>query len=217
MTNVGQYTPGKNPSTRFVVRNIAPGNKRVRVFQYPIGNGLERDLLAIPGISEADIRHSLLKGQLLEKLKAKEIIVIDSDIDLLQFNDDQKAFLVAHGVNKGLEVSGGSGFPEAQHKVLRHLVHLAEAGGPYDGFGAALFKETLPTASSAPTSIIWWESPAKAKKILEKTISYLGNTVFPNVIVYQVYDVDGVTVLATSTDTITYSGAYETSRVRTFS
>lgn len=216
MTNVGQYTPGKNPSTKFVVRNIAAGNKRVRIFNYPIGNGLERDLLAIPGISEADIRHSLLKGQLLYKLTHNEITIVDSDIDLLQFNDDQKAFLQAHGVTVGLEVTGGgSGFPEAQHKVLRHLVHLAETG-PYDGFGAALYKEITPPAAVAPTSVIWWESSAKLKKILEKTITYVPGTIFPNTIMYQVYDIDGTSVLAASLDTITYSGAYETSRVRTF-
>lgn len=217
MTNVGQYTPGKNPSTKFVVRNIAAGNKRVRIFNYPIGNGKERDLLAIPGISEADIRHSLLKGQLLYKLTHSEITIVDSDIDLLQFNEDQKAFLQSHGVTVGLEVTGGGGgFPEAQHKVLRHLVHLAETG-PYDGFGAALYKEINPPAAVAPTSVIWWESSAKLKKILEKTIAYVPGTIFPNTITYQVYDVDGTSVLATSVDTITYSGAFEISRVRTFS
>lgn len=216
MTNVGQYTPGKNPSTKFIVRNTAPGNKRVRIFQYPIGNGLERDLLAIPGISEADIRHSLLKGQLLEKLRAGEITIVDSDIDLLQFNDDQKAFLETHGVTKGLEVEvGQSGIPEAQHKVLRHLVHLAEEGGPFDGFSSGAYRETLPVAAAFPTSEIWWESSAKLKKILEKTTVW--NDAFPVSITYKAYDLDGTTVIATSTDTITYSNAFEVSRIRTFS
>lgn len=216
MTNVGQYTPGKNPSTKFIVRNTAPGNKRVRIFQYPIGNGLERDLLAIPGISEADIRHSLLKGQLLEKLNAGEITIVDSDIDLLQFNDDQKAFLASHGVTKGLEVEGAGGsYPEAQHKVLRHLVHLAEGGGPFDGFSSGAYRETV-TVPDSPlvASITWYTSAAKTAKILEKNITYTG--VNPTTIEYKVYDTDGSTVLATSTDTITYTNGFETSRVRTF-
>lgn len=104
MANVGTYFL-KNPSTKFVVKNIAPGNKRVRIFQCPIANGQSRDLLAIPGISEADIRHSLLKGELLIKIKNQEIVVTESDIDLLQFNEDQKIFLQAFGIINGLEVT----------------------------------------------------------------------------------------------------------------
>lgn len=92
--------------TVFVVRNIAPNGKRIRIFNYPIGNGLERDLLAIPYVSEADIRHALLKGELLIKLLAKEIIIADSNIDLLQFDDTQKLFLTQSGVLKGLEITG---------------------------------------------------------------------------------------------------------------
>jgi len=108
MPNVGHNTVFlKNPSTRFVVKNIAPNGKRVRVFQYPIVSGATRDLLDIPFVSEADIRHSLLKGELLIKFRCKELIVVDADIDLLQFNDDQKAFLESIGITKGLEVSGG--------------------------------------------------------------------------------------------------------------
>lgn len=101
--NFGTYFR-KNPTTKFIVKNIAPKNKRVKIFQFPIENGDTRDLLEIPGVSEADLRHSLLKGELLKKIKAEEIIVVDSDIDLLQFNEDQKAFLQEAGVIKGLEV-----------------------------------------------------------------------------------------------------------------
>jgi hypothetical protein len=95
----------KNPSTKFVVKNIAPFRKRIRVFNYPIANGATRDLLAIPEISEATIRHSLLKGELVNKFRCGELVVIDSDIDLLQFNDDQKSFLVSIGITKGLEIT----------------------------------------------------------------------------------------------------------------
>lgn len=102
---MSRYTDflGKNPTTHFVVKNISP-NKRIKIFNYPIEIGDVRDLLDIPEICEADIRASLLKGEILRKLKAKEIIVIDSDIDLLQFDDQQKAFLKASGITKGLEV-----------------------------------------------------------------------------------------------------------------
>jgi hypothetical protein len=214
MSNYGVYV-NKNPSTTFVVQNIAPKGKRIKLFQYPIKNGEIRDLLEIPGLTEADIRGSLLKGELLVKIKNGEVKVIDSSIDLLQFDDDQKAFLEDAGVNKGLEVTGGGGLPAAEHKVLRQLIHLAETG-PFDGFGSVIYRETLPASSPFPTSIIWWESSAKLKKIVEKEISY-NTSNFPISIVWIAYDVDGATPVATSTDNIVYFGAFEISRTRTFS
>ena len=99
----------KAPSTRFIVKNIAPYGKRIKIFNYPIVNRGTRDLLSIPEISEADIRHSLLKGELITKLRCREIIVVDSDIDLTQYNAEHKAYLLSVGITKGLgdEFSGG--------------------------------------------------------------------------------------------------------------
>jgi len=116
MTNKRTFFP-KAPSTKFVVRNIAPNNKTVRVFGVPIRNGATYDLLAVPDISEATIRHSLLKGQLLIKFQCKELFVADSDIDLLQFNDEHKAFLQSIGITKGLEVTGTGTARAFLHKV----------------------------------------------------------------------------------------------------
>ena len=216
MTNIGVYFPLKNPSTRFIVKNIAPGNKRIRIFQYPILNGETRDLLSIPGISEADLRHSLLKGQLLQKLRSKEIIVVDSDIDLLQFNDDQKLFLQQSGITKGLEVTafGGGGMTEAQHKTLRQLIHLVDVG-PMDGFTSGAFREILPADDPFPTQIIWWESSPQLKKIVEKDLSYDASKRIVTTI-FSVYDTEGI-LLAKVTDTISYNGSspFESTRVRT--
>lgn len=97
----------KKCPTVFIVKNIAPDGKRIKIFDYPIKHGMERDLMDIPYVSEADIRHALLKGELLTKLRAGEAIVVDSNIDLLQFDECQKAFLQSVGILKGLEVSGG--------------------------------------------------------------------------------------------------------------
>jgi hypothetical protein len=106
--SVGFHTPWeKSCPTVFVVKNIALNKKRVRVFNYPIPYGLTRDLMEIDYVSEADIRHSLLKGELKIKLLEKEIIVVDSNIDLLQFDECQKAFLESVGITKGLEVPSG--------------------------------------------------------------------------------------------------------------
>lgn len=107
----------KAPNTKFIVKNIAPNRKRVRIFNYPIRNGETRNLLFIPEISEAFIRHSLLKGELRIKFLCGELIVTESDIDLLQFNDEHKAFLESIGITDGLEVSGTGTGRAFLHKV----------------------------------------------------------------------------------------------------
>lgn len=96
----------KQCPTVFVIKNTAPGNKTVRVFNYPILKNAVRDLMEIPYVSEADIRHSLLKGELNIKIRCGEIKVTDANIDLLQFDDCHKAFLQSAGITNGLEVAG---------------------------------------------------------------------------------------------------------------
>lgn len=106
----------------------------------------------------------------------------------------------------------GGGISEAQHKVLRQLIHFID-DGPAGGFLSGAYKETLPAASPFPTSEIWWESSSKLKKIVELTITWSGAT--PTTEEWKVYDTDGATVLTTVTDSISYSGIFETSRTRT--
>lgn len=104
------YAPFLPNYGTFKVKNVAKDRKIIKIFNYPIAFGKIRDLLGIPGVSESDLRASLLKGEILRKIRAQEIEIIDSDIDLLQFNDDQKLFLQNAGIVKGLEVTGtGSG------------------------------------------------------------------------------------------------------------
>jgi hypothetical protein len=92
----------------FVVQNIASPPKVVRVFNYPINpagtEGDTRDILAIPGLDESDIRGSLLKGELQHKIRSGEITIIASDVDLLQFNNNQASFLYSSGVATGIQV-----------------------------------------------------------------------------------------------------------------
>lgn len=98
----------KRVDTKFVVKNIAPNNKRIRIFNYPINNGDVRDLMAIPQVSEADLRHALLKGELMIKFLNREVTVVASNIDLIQFDDEQRAFLTSIGVNLGLDAGSGA-------------------------------------------------------------------------------------------------------------
>lgn len=111
-----------------------------------------------------------------------------------------------------LAITSGGGLTPAQHETLRQLIHLADGvGGPYEGFATNAYREISPMVF--PTSIIWWTSNAKVAKYVEKTITLNPNQT-PSIIEWKVYGTDGVTVLATVTDTITYSGPYELSRVR---
>lgn len=101
-----EFAPYLKRNGCFIVRNVTPDRqKTIKIFNYPINFNQTRDLLQIPGVAEADIRASLLKGELRHKFLAKDIVVECSDIDLLQFNDDQKTFLKSMGIIKGLQVN----------------------------------------------------------------------------------------------------------------
>lgn len=110
ISHIHEYTLSKGPSMpdtetffakltdiNFTVRNLSP-YRRIRIFNYPINPGQTRDLLAIPEISEADIRHSLIKGELANFIRMRVISVVSSSIDLLQFDTSQTSFLANAGV-----------------------------------------------------------------------------------------------------------------------
>lgn len=108
---------------------------------------------------------------------------------------------------------------ETKHKAIRQLIHFI-GEGPAEGFTSGAYKEQLPTGSVFPTSIIWWESSSKLKKIVEKTITRSGGgatNVFPTPVVWKIYDTDGTTVLATVSDALTYSGVAVSTVTRTIS
>jgi hypothetical protein len=106
---------------------------------------------------------------------------------------------------------------KSAHAAVRHLIHFIDEG-PAEGFASGAYKEVI--GGAFPTSVIWWESSSKLKKIVEKIITRSGGgatNVKPTPIVWKVYDTDGSTVLATVSDAITYSGVFETARTRTIS
>lgn len=106
--------------------------------------------------------------------------------------------------------AGSAGMTQAQHKVLRQLIHFLD-DGPAEGFTSGAYKETL--GGVFPTSEIWYESSAKSNKIVELTMTWSGVKIAQEV--WKLYDTDGSTVLWTITDAILYSGVFETSRTRT--
>jgi hypothetical protein len=100
---------------------------------------------------------------------------------------------------------------DLRHRVLRQLIHFIN-DGPAEGFPSGSYRETTPTGPF-PTSEIWWESSSKLKKIVSLDTTWSGASITQEV--WKVYDTDGSSVLATITDAISYSGAFESSRTRT--
>ncbi len=109
MSGFNQFAPYLKKNKCFIVKNITEFDNRkkvIRIFDYPININCERDLLMIPGVSEESIQASLFKGEIRHKICAKDIIIVCSNINLLQFDDAEKAFLQSAGIVEGLEVIG---------------------------------------------------------------------------------------------------------------
>lgn len=219
------FAPNQPQCGQFVVRNTSPQKKTIFIFNYPINLYETRDLLKIPGIYEAEIKSSLMKGTLRRKFLNGDIELVISNIDLLQFTDCGIQYLEGYGFTTGVTIGynqldgyvqsllGGGGSLEPAHKTLRDLIHFIDEG-PGDGFASGAFKEILPTGSPFPTSIIWYLDIAKTKKLVEKFVTY-NSSHFPIQIQWNMYDYDGVTLIHTIIDDFTYSSAFESSRVRT--
>ena len=131
-----------------------------------------------------------------------ETVIVSRDAsDNLTFQDD-----VVSGVKTLTDLlASGSGMSEAAHKIIRQLIHFMEDGPAEGGY-----RET--TGTVFPTAKVWYETSSKLKKIYEKLTTWTG--INATQIVRKIYATDGVTVLATATDTITYSGVFETNRTR---
>lgn len=234
MSSESNFAYSLKYNTHFIVKNTtgsstsSPYKKTISIFNYPVNWGETRDLLQIPGISESHIRSALLKGVLRHKLLNGDIALVSSNIDLLQFSDKQRAWLYAHGFTEGVQIGwdeldgyvqgqigsgGGGGLTPFEHQTLRQLIHFIDEG-PGDGFASGAFKEVLPNGSPFPTSITWYLDVAKTKKLVEKFVTY-NSSHFPVNIHWNMYDFDGVTIIHTVIDAITYTTAFEHTRTRT--
>lgn len=93
--------------------------------------------------------------------------------------------------------------------------------GPSADVPGRTFYKSVTWASGVPVPslIAWYSDAALTKLVATDTFTYSATIkVLPVTIVYRKYAVDGTTVVATATDTITYSsGVFETGRVRAFS
>jgi len=136
----------------------------------------------------------------------------DENVYVLRDGNDLKFRDVSVGAEKTLTelLTGAGGLTENAHKTLRQLIHFI-SDGPAEGFTSGAYREV--TGTVFPSAIVWWESSGKTKKIVERLITWTGAN--PTTDQWKIYDTDGATVLATVTDSISYSGPFETSRTRT--
>lgn len=106
----------------------------------------------------------------------------------------------------------GTLFPTSGGSADFHkLLVLFDSDGPAESYASNAFREV--TGTVFPTAVIWWTSAAKTAKIVEKLITWTGVTA--TTVQWKIYTkVTGAALLATVTDTIVYSGVFETSRTR---
>jgi hypothetical protein len=96
------------------------------------------------------------------------------------------------------------------HEAIRQLIHFIDSG---PSTGVSVRKAV--TGTAFPTAITWYHTvTAGEKKLVEKLITWTLTT--PTTIVWNIYDDTGA-VKATVTDTISYSGPFETGRTRVIS
>lgn len=112
---------------------------------------------------------------------------------------------------RSLVVTPGGTTRRSTNTDLRQFNRLV--GGPFEGFDSGAFEETLPAGSPFPTSVTWYTSNLKTTKIMELAVTWNANSTIASTVA-TLYDVDGVTVVSTVTDTYTYEGVFLKSRTR---
>ena len=100
------------------------------------------------------------------------------------------------------------------HSTLRQLIHLDDADGPRGAAWASGLVKDTDTSSPFPSGSIWWTSVARTQRIADVTVTRNDNQQ-PVTIQWRAYESDGVTVAESYTDTITYVGILESTRIRT--
>jgi hypothetical protein len=98
-------------------------------------------------------------------------------------------------------------FQLSSHRTLIHFIDE----GPGEEYVTGATKTI--TGTVFPTEILW--KRADATNLVKQTITWTGPR--PTVVEWKLYDTNGTTVLATVTDTVSYTGPFESSRSRSIS
>jgi hypothetical protein len=86
----------KQLPVNFTIKNLT--NRTIKIFTLKIAPGKSADLMSISFVSEADILHSLLKGELFNALKLGNILIESSNITIDPNNQEFADFLTSHGL-----------------------------------------------------------------------------------------------------------------------
>ena len=97
---------GKLPSVNFTVKNVSSQRKSISIFGLSIGYLRTADLMAISEITEAEIKASLTKGELANKIKAGDIKIASSSLNLLEFDSAFRTFIDNANITPGDPVAG---------------------------------------------------------------------------------------------------------------
>lgn len=103
------------------------------------------------------------------------------------------------------------GLSAAEHAAIADLIHFID-DGPANGFASGALCETT-YAGALPTESVWYADATKTKRIVAVNTTYAG--ALPTTQTWRMYDDDGA-LLVTLTDSITYNGALEVARARTW-
>lgn len=140
---------------------------------------------------------------------ADEDVKVWREGDSLMFKDLEKT----GGLSlSDLAATAGGGITAADHKTLRQLIHFIN-DGPAEGFATGAYREI--TGGVFPTDISWYTATDKVDKLIDLTLTYSGINITGER--WRMYDADGSTVIATVSDSVSYSGVFETNRTRTIS
>lgn len=139
---------------------------------------------------------------------------LESDSDSLQFdlNAIRSQIRRITGKTNWYDTPSGSGGGSGPADLSRMLIAFID-DGPVEGYSGG-FREIV--GAPWPTSITWYTDQSKTAKIVEKLITRNSDQA-PTMIVWRLYDADGVTPLISSTDTIANTGTpavFEATRVR---
>ena len=139
-------------------------------------------------------------------------LIVDDDGDGPPTQDGQIRHdggdLKGHFGGSVVSLISGTGLNAGSHQALLQLIHFIDQG-PAKGFVSGATSAT--TYSGAfPVEVLWTRQDGN--DLLRKTMTYTG--AFPTTIDWKMYAADGTTIVEQVTDTIVYTGAFETSRTR---
>lgn len=210
-------------STQTVIVGLAAdGNGILYTFDHPVENG---DIVWISGTSGGSADGYFTVNSIVDDTTFTiNESFSDSTGGIVQFRHASGSSKVgfnptglntisSNNVQDAIKEAVQNSLTTFQHQTLRQLIHFIDEG-PADGFASGAYKEVNPPGVILPTSIIWYEDNTLSKKIVEQSIVWSG--IVPSTITWMVYNIDGVTVAHTVSDSITYmNNIFEVTRTRT--